>query len=675
MMKNKEIIYNIEVTLPEKPTSKLIDGNDLPKKEQYFRRKQIPESFFTPEYDADGDVIYTPEELAFFEKEFDLIFNGYWFMNNGSATYITGTHYYFLNYWSLEDGNFPEYRDVSRRWFLFLEYCESKSYIEGIIRAKMRRAGASSESSAWLCKIATTEYFANCGIISKTGEDAKSLFKNMVVRGFRSLPSFFQPRTSGFDDPDKVLRFVKPPKKGKGVAKNKSLYNAIEGLNSQIDWKNTKLNSYDSTRQRAILIDEGGKWASDVPVSKYWEIVRQTLLKGAIKVGFALLPSTVNEVTREGGMEYKKLWDNSIANDDGTTATGLYRYFCPSYDGLEGYIGKYGESIINDPTKEQIEYIKEKWNIIIDKGARQHLEDKRKSYKDENSLNEFIRLYPFTEEEAFRVDSKKAYYNLEKIYRQMEVVKEANVKLRKGNLIEDKGGIRFEDASDGLWRILEPPNANACGTMISRGREVPANIETYCCGIDPFKNSILTGLGSQGVIVIGKKLNLIDPENSGYPIAVYIGRPRLKSLFHYEVLKACIWYGCTAGYESDAGDDYYEYFINKGKLGYLARVPDSAIKKETGKSVGKYGVASRDPYALGKMLESSIMYIENHCHKVWFDDLLYEHTLYDHDDRTKFDLMCAHMVMLMYMLSSQLPSYKKSESVAPKIATYKINIR
>ena len=54
----------------------------------------------------------------FIDQEFKRREEGIWFMNNGEPTYMTGEHYYYLN-WCKMDIGYPEYRDRDRRFFIF----------------------------------------------------------------------------------------------------------------------------------------------------------------------------------------------------------------------------------------------------------------------------------------------------------------------------------------------------------------------------------------------------------------------------------------------------------------------------------------------------------------------------------------------------------------------------
>ena len=158
--------------------------------------------------------------------------------------------------------------------------------------------------------------------------------------------------------------------------------------------------------------------------------MRKTLKKGAIRVGFALIPSTVND-SENGGKEFKEIWDESD-HTTGSTGSGLFRYFTPAYDGYEGFIDEYGMSIIDKPTERQRKFIKEKFGMDIDCGAMEYLQRQRSIIKDQTALSEEIRMNPFTESEAFMIDAKKCYFNQTKLYDQLEFLAENRVALRKG---------------------------------------------------------------------------------------------------------------------------------------------------------------------------------------------------------------------------------------------------
>ena len=409
-------IYNTRIELPDVPPHDEIEDWGMPKEEQYWRKKPLPAMFKNVEKDVDGNIVLTREQEAFANREFQRIKNGFWFYNNGVPTYITGRNYYYLQYWTLENRKAPEYRDTTRRYYLYLEHWYNVYWCLGIIRGKSRRSGASSEASANVTCHVTTTKNARGGHVSKTSSDARKMFIYRMQFGFRHLPFFLQPTLANDKDSKSELVFNVPLAKSKKT-KKAQLIDEVEGLNSILDYQPTATNSYDSERLTWFFGDEGGKFPADVPFSQFISIILETLVEGAEKVGFCELPSTVNELTKKGGAEFKRVWDDAtwIKNEDNeeeeinesdeATANRLVRYYCPAYDGLSGFIGKYGESIIDSPTKEQAEYLvnkygQKKFDGQLKFGAKAYLEKRRSKLKG-TALEEEIRKYSFNETEMF----------------------------------------------------------------------------------------------------------------------------------------------------------------------------------------------------------------------------------------------------------------------------------
>lgn len=659
-------IYGISYRTPEVPDF-LPDGNK-------FKKIEIPEVFEDLEFDDEGNAIYGLEQMDFIVQEVGRIKNGYWFLNNGEKTYITGLHYFYLNYWTLEDGNNPDYRDADRKYFYFQDYCEKLPQCYGIVRIKKRREGATSQATCYLVWKAITQRKSFCGIISKTGKDASDAFQYMVMNGYRNLPVFFKPRAEDEETKTElVFKKKKDRRKTKGREKGQ-IFDSDIGLESKINFKNTALNSYDSGRITALLMDEAGKWPKEVPVNQYWPIVRKTMMRGAIKVGFCLIPSTANDA-KSGGEPYKSLFDGSNHFEDPYTATGLYRYFCPAYDGYEGFIDEYGMSIIDEPTEEQKKYILERYGMKIETGAKEYLLAQRRLIKDKKALSEEIRMNPFDENEAFMIDQKKCYFNSEKIYNQIDFLKEEPVKLRRVRLFwKDSKTVEWADDPEGSWLVYKFPDKETQNKMNEKdGMRTPANAHKYVSGIDPFKSSVISGKGSMGVCYVFERLDPADPNNTCMPIAEYIDRPRLKSLFHDEMLKAAVLWGYKACYENDVGDDFVDYFTNKGFKGYLMKTPESAVDKTRKRTVTKYGVTSGDGFALARQLDTCISYIENHCEKIYFPELLDELLQYDHENRTPYDRSVAFMISLLSGISVESVKVERELGIIP-IRTFSVRL-
>lgn len=648
-----EIVYSLQCTYPSVPPPKDIEGYGLTDKKQKFKRVDIPEFFDDVDYDDDNQPIYDERHIEFIKREWDRVTNGYWFFNKGVPTYLTGDYYFYLNYWVLESGSYPEYREADRKWFLFYNECLNDPDILGIVRVKKRREGATSQASCIITKAASMSENTRCGIISKTGKDAEDLFQNMVVYGFRAMPSFLQPRTDGTEDPKKKLTFVKQSKK---KTTKKGLFNKREGLNSFIEWRNTALNSFDSGRWSRLIIDESSKWPTDIPIQDYWNIAKKTLTEGARKVGFALCISTVNP-PNSGGQEFKKLWDDSDHTRFGrVTPSRLVRYFMPANEGYAGFIDEWGFSEVDKAT----EYI---------------LSERKRSKQEQD-----IRDYPLSESEAFKFNDVDCHFNLDEIEKQEQRLKDEPKHLRRGRLYFDNDGkVKFADDASGSWLIYKfPKNENQF--VVKGGVMYPGASTEYCAGCDPFRHNITSGDGSMASAWFGEKLDITNEDDTGLPVAWYYGRPKMKDLLWKEMLMGAMWYGCPITIEKDAGDDYYPYFqkyntLEMNCLPMLGKKPDSVINpdRKTKQNLLDRGVASADAFALGKQLEYCINYIEHHCHKIYYPELLEELKRYRHDNRTKFDTVVSFMIMLLTM-TGQTKANAVAKKKNPIVDSYSVDL-
>jgi hypothetical protein len=245
--RNREKVYGeFEYILPVQPPKTQILNYDLPKKKQKWERIPLPDDF-------DNWELAKQEEYV--EKEFDKIDNGVWLMINGNPYYLTGKHYFFLQWWVLEDGTYPDFRDADRRLFYMWDIAENDEKALGLLYMKFRRRGSSSVASSICGYIGISEKFQKLGIVSKTGDDARMIFSQMVVNGVFNLPEFLKPTFAGADKPVKEFVFGDPAKRTTKIAKD-AVKKVTQGLNTIISWKNTALNSYDGQRMRYMFIDE-----------------------------------------------------------------------------------------------------------------------------------------------------------------------------------------------------------------------------------------------------------------------------------------------------------------------------------------------------------------------------------------------------------------------------------
>lgn len=675
-------IYGQLCYYPDAPPDSLIEGWELPKEEQFWRRKELPDYFDLINYDEDKNAILTPQQRAYAQIEVRRCKDGYWFFNNGTPTYITGKNYFYLQWWKLEDDIHPDYRDADRRYFLFLQHWENVLWCIGIGRGKKRREGASSQATANLIYECIFFTNSNCGLVSKTNIDSRDTFTDMVAFGYNQLPIFLKPRQ--LNRADSVTELVFAARINKGEAGGK-------GNKSKVNYRAPVENAYDRGRMTRGLWDEGGKWPLDVKFSKFISKVTKTMVKGAKRVGFAECPSTVNEMTKGGGSEYKKFWDgaNQFKTPGKKTKNRFVTYFTPAYDNYEGFIDKYGMSVIDEPNEEQYQFLVEKWVVKdpntgetvseiseedIRMGARKYIYSRREGLEGD-LLEEEIRQNPCTVKEMFEAANTDSIFNSHKIHLRQSELEERPTPKRTIIYYRDLDQVvkwRDVDPKENSfhWRMtkLMPWDSQEANCFVVKdGLRMPNRTGIGAIAVDGYSNS--QGgrkYGSKASAWIGLKYDIRDPNNTGKAIGHLYGRPSEKETLHNQVMLAAEFWGFEAAYEHNA-DDYLSFFRERGRVNYLSRYPLSTIDPIKRKDADRYRGFPTTPFSLTKQLDTGIGYVENYCELIDFEELLANLLLFDPYNRTEFDTVVSFLMLLVMLME---PTTTPPPRKAPLVEIY-----
>lgn len=630
-------------------------------KMQYWRRRELPDFYEDVAYDEDKNVLLNKEQREYAAIEVDRCLNGFWFYNNGQATYITGKNYFYLQWWFLEDGIYPDYRDADRRYFLFLDYWERILWCIGIFRGKKRREGASSQATSNLIYECIFYKNSNCGLVSKTQDDSKATFLEMVANGYKELPVFLKPRQLNRED--SVTEFVFAAKMGKGEVSTKG-----KGNKSKINYKAPVENAYDRGRISRLLADEGGKWPKDVKFSKFISKVTKTMIKGAKRVGFCEAPSTVNELTKAGGAEFKRVWDNAnqFKSNNKKTLNRFVTYFTPAYDNYEGFIDKYGMSVIDAPTEDQFEYLVAKWVVKdpitgdttsevseedIRLGARAYIASRRVGLVGDD-LEEEIRQNPCTVQEMFEAANTDCVFNSYNINQRKKELEDAPPYRRKIVYYRDLDQrVKWRDINKGdgnfYWEqtwILDNKDSNK--SINDGGIKKPGRTEDGAISVDSYSNS--QGgrkYGSKACALLGRRSDIMDPHNTGKPVGMLYGRPSEKDELHEQVMLAAEYNGYLAWYEHTA-DDYDGYFKDRGMSGYLGKYPLSLIDSTKRENADRHRGTPITPFSLTKQLDKGIAFFKHHCDKIDFIEICENALVFDPADRTKYDILVSFLILI-----------------------------
>jgi hypothetical protein len=689
-------IQGIECSYRDLRDGEEILYSEYDKEDQYFRREVVP---FSDEETDELAAIYYEErknryshvQLAWVEREEKRMTygEGVYAYINGTLTYIPASYWAYVNYWTLEHDEKPDYREADRIFFVFMEYICFETQVLSVTRGKGRRQGATSIGYFWLWWVCGRNPNKKGGSISYNDTIAGNNFSEMFLHGFRSLPICFIRDIDSKSE--SYVSFRKPDDKAKkGTVKKK------DGLNSYVDYLPNSVNSYDGGKSSMLLLDESGKYEK-TNVNTYWSKVSPTLKTGRTKVGFAYMPTTVNPAPKGGG-NYKQFWEEANQNAINPTTGQPYglktphkvvRYFVPATEGYLGCIDKYGNSVVDDPA----EPIMGNDGILITEGSRSVILGERALKKGEQ-LMEHRRDFPLDEFDMFSFTTGVCEFNQERIIAQMNWLRENQPFLRqcrfyrdkekKKSIYTDKEEVwditRYMDDNAGEWLLLEEPEKK--NLYDHRGKKIPLNTLRYSIGVDTIKSGFSSD-GSTATICVFKKSHIVEGEEKGlYPVAIYMGKPRLMAHLYENVLLACMFYGCKVNFEIDAGSGYYDYFLEKDSLAFLEWTPRVAIDVTKKHPLIKPGTESANPYQFAMQLEVCKKFIDGtlidgyngNVHRVMFPMLLQQLLEYNHSDRTKSDLCISLMMALLPCFGSTdyLPNIEtKPKSLLP---TYKLKM-
>ena len=682
-------INGLKIALPKPP--KNIHKRSEKKEEQYWQTTPISKelnrvkSIFQWH---DAPDAFKSQWVDYIEEEFNRREQGYWFMNNGKPTYITGTHYMYLQWTKIDVGN-PDFREANRIFYLYWEACKADKRSFGMCYLKIRRSGFSFMSSCEGVNQATITKDSRIGILSKSGADAKKMFTDKVVPISNNYPFFFKPIQDGMDKPKTELAYRVPASK---ITK-KNMFNLaddeLEGLDTTIDWKNTGDNSYDGEKLQLLLHDESGKWERPDNILNNWRVTKTCLRLGSKVIGKCMMGSTSNALDK-GGRNFKFLYEDSFPskrNNNGQTKSGLYCLFVPMEWNFEGYIDMYGMPVFKTP-KVPIMGID---GELITIGAIDYWKNEVDSLsQDPDALNEFYRQFPRTESHAFRDESKQSIFNLTKIYQQVDY---------NDSLIIDhhitRGSFSWENGikdTKVIWspnkhgRFLvswTPPPGMDNRIVMERGRKKPGNEHIGSFGCDSYDISgVVVGKGSNGSLHGLTKFTM-DQAPSNHFFLEYIARPQTAEIFFEEVLMACVFYGMPILCENNKPRLLY-HFKNRGYRGYSLNRPDKVYTKlsKTEKELGGIPNTSED------VKQSHASAIESYIEKyvgvdfngdnrepgdmgvMYFGKTLEDWAKFDITNRTKFDAAISSGLAIMANQKHLYTPSKEKSKISINFARY-----
>ena len=732
---NDPALKPIRLKLPNPPSLELIDGYGLPAKDQRFKRHELPyklarlEQIALKEVNdkANDDKSYTityykvqrkfweilqdksdyyAEEIKWIKKVWWHYLNGYWFFCNGKPTYITGAHYFYLNFWKIDGQFYPDYRDRDRKEFIFFHYSwttketfanldkdgyaianEDGTYdmIEmpnrtsfGVGQNKHRRSGNTNKGLVmgwWITAVRRgTDGF---GVMSMSGDNAEAHMKKKMIPSWNKMPMFLKPLTKSNTNPKSIENNT--PSNEIGVD---SLENAVTAAGT------AEASFYDGKKLWAILVDESGK-CEKLDVRERHGVVQHCISEGngTIIFGWEYQPSTAEELAA-GGKAFKGLLDDSNFykrnKETGQTRSGLFRLFIPADEGLAGYIDPYGGSVCGKkllPEHQKMGY-KTTSTITLEAERKQLLNDSKIDPEAMVTYRMKKKQFPLCYDDSWIGGAGDIGFDV-------DILDKTIAGLSRGGGAErfdlEWTGNRFRSViklipnpiSGRFWisKLLPDNEANQIikDSFIDpvTGADIPTFRPKYpnrfTCGADPFrfktetqarladsngKSGKTASKGSDGGIAIfWHRDQMIDPDDkpaseweSNRFVLTYRYRPENNEVYTEDVLKACIYFGAMCYPETNERVVWQKFH----EWGY-----DGFLKYGMTLRNGEY-VVNKDPgiTSLERSKQEGFNEIRTHISihgkREKHEDLLLEwKNINSMEEMTKYDLLAASMCALL----------------------------
>ena len=682
-------ISGLVIGLPATPKSYW--SRSKKKEEQHWERQELPKELSRIKSIFQWNDMpseFKDRWVDYIEQEFDYRESGMFFKNNGVPSYVTGSHYMYLQ-WASIDVGYPDFREANRIFWIYWEACRADKRSFGMDYLKIRRSGFSFMGSSECVNVGTLANDSRVGILSKTGSDAKKMFTDKVVPINSRLPFFFKPIMDGMDKPKTELAFRVPASKITKKNMFTVLNDDMQGLDTTVDWKNTDDNSYDGEKLLLLVHDESGKWIKPNNILNNWRVTKTCLRLGSKIIGKCMMGSTSNALSKGGG-NFKKLYEDSDItkrNRNGQTKSGMYSLFIPMEWNMEGFIDMHGMPVFDTPEKPILGIDGE----MITEGAIDYWQAEVDSLKsDADALNEFYRQFPRTESHAFRDESKQSIFNLTKIYQQIDyndtLISEHHV--TRGSFhwkdgIKDSKVIFSPDTSGRFYVGWTPNKGLQNNIIVKNGIKYPGNEHIGAFGCDSYDISgTVGGGGSNGSLHGLTKFNMDEAPSNEFFLE-YIARPQTAEIFFEDVLMACVFYGMPILVENNKPRLLY-HLKNRGYRGFSVNRPDKVYNKlsKTEKELGGIPNSSEDiKQAHAAAIES---YIEKHVGfdtdgafrnsedigSMAFNRTLQDWARFDINNRTKHDASISSGLAIMACQKNLYQTEKTQSKISITFARY-----
>ncbi len=690
-----ETIHLLDCFTPPMPEDlTAVDGYNNPKAK--FERTKLPSFMLERRYKKDEKgndlpiVDWSENQKQWALQEYQKIYqDGHWCYIRGVLTWIPPWMYLGLNYWmpaSETATGHLEYRDRQRRILFYMWNVFQHQKELGVVYLKGRRDGATMWMhlmAFWFVSRASDQFV---GLSASDLRLSEENFDEFLSDPMKRLPDWLVPLHT-------------PNKSDLTLRKKETMVGAVSaaesGKGGRVRLRALTRRGFDGKRVNFLFPDESGKWTS-VDVWSWWLKQQKTLMSKGKRIGFAVFPTTTEEI-EEGGKEFKKLWDNSdiTTKKEGkypTTFSKLMTLFIPAYDGLPGWVGPYGESIIEHPDDEQWGWmLKDNPKDAERIGAREFLEREANQCLetgDESAFWEIKRQNPFSPSEAFSSLNQNCPFDTTILQnlKMMADTPEIKELVRRGYFywldIKSKTQVAWRDDKNGpIERTWEPRVDMINKIKNIRGIKYPLNTKVGVLGVDPYNKANVKSKGSK-MAVHGKlffnydyeKLNATHKEKYKVEMPGYWPTPSIFLRYVYrstdmsydldQLLMAAHYYSMPIAIENNTSENLKNHFIQRNMGGFLMTEAqilnvDNPSHSEmetigifTGSEAGGNDVPRLGSSYHNDFLRGTGIYLHEFTYDIWeqprrypFLESIQDNMNFNISERTQYDATMSQLIM------------------------------
>lgn len=556
------------------------------KKNQYWRRQiDFPKQFFeyvggvtkvgeADIFNGDGVLITISEDTAralirFRDRELHRRIHGVWIMNFGELTYLTGNHYFTLQWGEMhghinpETGDsFGDYREFQRDFFYFIDHVE-KSPVSGGFIAKAKKTGITQLMALMFLNESTLIREKRFTMMSKSHDDAKDTNMMLYQHALEKMPSIMKPSIKNsnlskvvFDKPKIAISGSQRSLKMLGDSKHDGFKTFVEALP-------TKEDAMDGPKIWRAHLDEFPKYKNPYPKAVYDKSIEATMLQQII-YGKQFYTSYPPEDDSKSFFEARKIWNDSALktkNEAGNTASKLIQFYISALNSSEGTFNRYGKA---DQSKAF--YLNE--------------QDRKSAGTDRRDLQKKKRQYSRTKKEAWESGGSGSLFDNIRLAEQEsdinDEVADGAEYYRQGSL-EPKMGrmspVMFTEITDQEKTDGKEGKFRFYAHLLAHELNVPFNLPsddngflmphpdtTMVAAVDPtdYKLKKDVAEGSKNSITVMNEFSIarntaFRSVASNIIIAEYYDRPDDPDEFYEDLVNLILFLGCYVIVEANKG--------------------------------------------------------------------------------------------------------------------------